>query len=290
MFPIFSDLKGFEKETLYIIGNGFDLYHGIPTSYKDFYCWLNCHGHKDFVKKMETTFPKIEGDTNLLWKDFETALGEYDEEEIYNKLTEKRDQNWDDAIPKDVEQEMNMLVSQVYSLLKEWVKYIDIEEVGSLLKLPKESQYFTFNYTMTLERVYGIPPENILHIHNSIGNGDKLIVGHANEQRKEMDEPNFYKEKGKENIILQMNRLAKHVSQIKMKHIDYFKSLVGIKRIVVLGHSYSEIDIQYFGAINEIARDAHWHFSKHSINDEEKLNGLICALEIDAKNRWIFNF
>ena len=50
MFPIFSDLKGFEKEILYIIGNGFDLYHGIPTSYKDFYCWLNCHGRKVVVK------------------------------------------------------------------------------------------------------------------------------------------------------------------------------------------------------------------------------------------------
>ena len=33
-----STLQGKEKETLYIIGNGFDLYHGVKSKYKHFYC------------------------------------------------------------------------------------------------------------------------------------------------------------------------------------------------------------------------------------------------------------
>lgn len=290
MFPIFSDLKGFEKETLYIIGNGFDLYHGIESSYKDFFYWLMYHHHNDFVNRMEEVFPKMDGNMNLLWKDFETALGEYNEEDIFNKLAEGRDLVWDYTISNDVEKEMNELIAQIYSLLKKWAKHLNIDKVIPSLILPKESRYFTFNYTMTLEQIYGVPSEQILHIHHSIEDDEDLIVGHYNEKRAQKDDKYFYKEKAEEHIIEQMNRLSKHVSQIRMKHIDYFKSLEGIKRIVVLGHSYSEIDRQYFGAINDIVRNAHWHFSKHSVDDEEKLNELICALEIDIKNRWIFNF
>ena len=55
-----STLQGKEKETLYIIGNGFDLYHGVKSKYKHFYCWLNLNDHEEFVNEMEMFFPRLE--------------------------------------------------------------------------------------------------------------------------------------------------------------------------------------------------------------------------------------
>ena len=39
-------------DTLYIIGNGFDIHHGIPSRYTDFYYWLveNCDWDYDDVE------------------------------------------------------------------------------------------------------------------------------------------------------------------------------------------------------------------------------------------------
>ena len=34
------------KSDLYIIGNGFDLVHGMKTSWNDFYKWLKDNGYR----------------------------------------------------------------------------------------------------------------------------------------------------------------------------------------------------------------------------------------------------
>ena len=55
----FPDLKNQEKRTLYIIGNGFDLFHGIDSKYEDFYYWLNSNRHKDFVRDFQNIFGSL---------------------------------------------------------------------------------------------------------------------------------------------------------------------------------------------------------------------------------------
>lgn len=80
-------------ETLYIIGNGFDLHHGLKTSYLDF--------RDDYVKKrnpqMWNNLLDIYGDVpkqdDFWWKDFENMLGKVDYahlEEDYYKLAPAR--------------------------------------------------------------------------------------------------------------------------------------------------------------------------------------------------------
>ena len=53
---------------LYIIGNGFDLYHGLPTSYKDFYEF-----GKDLLDEIEE-FYKLDISSATPWSDFEKAF------------------------------------------------------------------------------------------------------------------------------------------------------------------------------------------------------------------------
>lgn len=61
---------------LYIIGNGFDLIHGMKTSYSDFKDWLLSVGYIEILEELQSIYKIQENDEFLLWSDFEKALGE----------------------------------------------------------------------------------------------------------------------------------------------------------------------------------------------------------------------
>ena len=63
---------------LYIIGNGFDLMHGMRTSYSDFKDWLLSIGCIEIVEELQCIYKLQENNEFVLWSDFEKALGEYD--------------------------------------------------------------------------------------------------------------------------------------------------------------------------------------------------------------------
>ena len=71
---------------LFIIGNGFDRAHNLPTSYWDFRTYLETY-HPDFLQAFEQHYYIVPNDSeafkrNLLWNDFETNLANIDEEII----------------------------------------------------------------------------------------------------------------------------------------------------------------------------------------------------------------
>ena len=75
---------------LYIIGNGFDLKHGLPSRYSDFaeFCkkinW-------ELYEQLTLLFPKISGES--LWSNFEKGLGEVDESILRKKFYEPYKKN-----------------------------------------------------------------------------------------------------------------------------------------------------------------------------------------------------
>ena len=71
-------------ETLYIIGNGFDLAHGMATRYSDFKRWLIKKGRIDVIQELQSAFPAQKENDFLLWSDFEKALGLYDIDKVIN--------------------------------------------------------------------------------------------------------------------------------------------------------------------------------------------------------------
>ena len=63
---------------LFIIGNGFDLAHKIPTRYLDYRAFLKSSPeNEDFCMRMESTYG-LGKSTDYWWRDFETNLGEGD--------------------------------------------------------------------------------------------------------------------------------------------------------------------------------------------------------------------
>lgn len=58
---------------------------------------------------------------------------------------------------------------------REWVESIDVSKVKPVLNLPDTASFITFNYTPTLEYVYGVSPDRILHIHGCVLDKNELL-------------------------------------------------------------------------------------------------------------------
>ncbi|MFC0233929.1 bacteriophage abortive infection AbiH family protein [Vagococcus entomophilus] len=148
--------------TLFIIGNGFDLAHGLPTSYNHFKEYLRTEYDYDYNEKpllweQSTTMPdgdeKYElkecahiidhmvsnvgrGLTSIeLWSDFEKALGLLDFQEIEEEIFEQYD-NEGDVNPfktgnlyEDAYGDLEKIMKYVKKLFKEWIKTVEIPEL-----------------------------------------------------------------------------------------------------------------------------------------------------------------
>lgn len=267
----FPDLKGKESETLYVIGNGFDLFHDLPSSYNHFYCWLINNGYDSFVKQMETIFPATtENKDKLLWKDFEEALGKFDAEDIHNRFGCKSDDLWfDEKRQRMAVKAITPTLDNIRPLMKEWALELSEMKHPNLLYLPKNSLYFTFNYTDVLEKTYQIPKENITHIHGLATANEQVITGYGNHDYKNINLP---EDENKEVSIRLINKkmmeLHKETQIISDQHLKYYESLHNITRVVFLGHSFSFIDATYLkNIIRNVSDKVHFHVSAHTIKD-----------------------
>ena len=158
---------------LYFIGNGFDLHHGLKTSYLNF--------RDDYIKKKSSVLWNdlldIYGDApqndNLWWKDFENMLGKVD----YESLSQSRN---GDAL--GFIKVRNLMKGKLPPLFGKWIKDVDSRIDASKIELMNEidvgSLFFTFNYTLLLEKAYHVKEENVWHIHGSVKHPDDIIVGH----------------------------------------------------------------------------------------------------------------
>lgn len=270
---LFPELKKVEKTTLIIIGNGFDISHGIKTRYSDFRNWLLSQKKNNLVALMDTFF----SNERDVWGNLEAALGEYDEDSVLSYCRPDEEFDYDHSLSSAarVEDSPNDIFLPVLEdfkdCFKEWVDSIDLIGVQKVMTLPIDALYLTFNYTDTLETIYGITPQNIAHIHGSRQLNDEYIIGHNNTRNPSDawdDESLDFECQAKENIISWMNELVKNYRDNIRKHQDFFNRLIDVKQIITYGHSMSEIDWPYFEEIiNKTGRDIPWRISCFSETD-----------------------
>lgn len=170
------------KKTLVIIGNGFDLASGIKSSYSDFKQWLQKNGRHRLIDLMDIFF----SNQRDIWGEIEKALGEYDEDRILEYCKPEEEIDYDHptrsmaAVEDSPEWIFKPVLDEFIEAFKNWVDSINIANAEKIRDLPIECKYLSFNYTETLEVIYGIPASNILHIHGSRILGDEYIIGHNN--------------------------------------------------------------------------------------------------------------
>lgn len=279
---LFPEEKQLNKKTLIIIGNGFDLASGIKSSYSDFKQWLQMNGKHRLIGLMDTFF----SNQRDVWGDIEKALGEYDEDGILEYCTPDEEFDYDHptrsmaAIEDSPEWIFRPVLDEFIEAFNDWVNSINITNAEKVRELPVECKYLTFNYTETLEMIYGIPKSNILHIHGSRILDKEYIIGHNNFRNPDdayNDESQMlYLQETWSKIIEWMNGLVKDSTSIIRQNKDFFDSLSDIEQIVVYGHSFYEVDWPYMKEIvKHVGTVKPWSISYYSRKDLEQINDFV---------------
>ena len=295
---LFPDFGIKDDERLYVIGNGFDVHHGIESKYSDFKEWIEENGYTRLVGLMDTFFSN-ECD---FWADIENALGDYREKEITDFCEPENSDDfkydhpgqWQAGIEDSIPYVFGEVMNDFKDVFIEWVNSIDISEIEVDLKLPSSSKFLSFNYTETLENNYYIPEKNVLHIHgNRLKKGDELVIGHGNHRDINApygdDEILYPYQNAYSEVIEIMNHWVKATDSIIFQNRLFFQSLHNCKAVYIMGLSYSDIDMPYLRQVLvSVNPDCLWLFYYYTPKDYQRANET--AIELGLKNYRIKRF
>lgn len=282
--------------TVYVIGNGFDLWHKLPTSYACFY---------DFAKK---TLDEIETyysfgvNQAAPWCDFENSLGCFNWEDFYDAHNniDASEENFRPSFVYGLEDELreqaDSHVEAIRNCFCDWINGIDASTAVRRIVFSNGARFITFNYTSTLQSVYGIADANILHIHGRAETSDELIFGHGEEieEEPELDgngDSNRTIFTDAENAaVYPLYALKKPVEDVLKSHENFFKTLTDATEIVVIGHSLNKVDLPYFQRICEQARSAKWTVCLYTPEEKtHRMQALIeCGVPFERINFCLF--
>lgn len=271
---------------LYIIGNGFDLHHEIQTHYKNFGVFLKLK-HNELYQILEEYFP-VDSE-NYFWGHFEENLAAFDVHHLIDTyeplIIGYGTKNWSDAYHHNHSYELDRVTqamsNELLNAFIKWISQIQIPSINNSLKLPFKidatTQFITFNYTSTLQQLYGIPSDQIWHIHGSADNPSSIVLGHGWQPtpsetwlaRLDMENEDSRRIEGAQIIDQYFRSSFKPTTQIIESNVQKFKALSEINDVRVLGHSLSNVDLPYFKEIaNNIKSFALWRISFHNNSAE----------------------
>lgn len=277
------------SNTLYVIGNGFDIDHQINSRYSDYreYC---CAKDKDTYILLNNIYRKPEE----LWCDFENGLP-YIECEAFFKVADHM--RIERNLPTDIEIENTAdVLCHIWQSMRDWISEVDSTILSKCRKYDfnnlQDSIFLTFNYTTTLETLYKIPHDQVRHIHGCVGRDviedvdlSQIIIGHG-KSREEIDEifSECADEKVKDELKCILDKcLRKDTDRIISKdYKEFFEDLSNIDTIYILGHSMAAVDMPYFVKIRDsVKKTAKWNVS--IFGDEEIKRRKMSELGADPK-------
>ena len=222
-----------EKETLLIVGNGFDLGLGFKTSYHDFMASSDFPNPE--ISNLAHYLVSVRKG-NLGWIDIEHELSTYSRklsafkkqgiQETYREYTADFRKEYDE-LKGALRTYLNKAVCQKLSLKRDNHAKCILDALGA------NDRIVTFNYTDTIERLsygcYSTKKHNLLHIHGSLKAGDNIVFGV--EDTAELP---------KEHVFL-----YKAYSSSKRTY-KFSQWLREADKIIFYGYSLGDTDKQYF--------------------------------------------
>jgi len=287
---------------LFIIGNGFDLAHGLPTKYWDFRKYLE-KVDPEFIASFEghyDIYPNIPENEkiNLFWNNFEANLANIDEDNIISNAVsiemglESGDIGIMDTLYMYFGDEYGY-IKLLAQYLKKWIETININEIKPKTKFIQKDYnalYITFNYTTVLENIYKINEKEIIHIHGSVREqDDEPILGHGNEVRinkirKELAESEKIFDEKMMSICKVLSDYYAETHKNVKKYMYKLNYLINkdIDEIIVIGHSISGVDMPYFKFIEAITQSsAKWSVYYHDFKEKERIIASLKSVGVD---------
>lgn len=311
-------------KNLYIIGNGFDIYHGLDTKYQSFAKYLADIDNE--IYKLFLTYyelPDISEDPvtdeeYAAWATFELALADLDYVQVLedhsDSIANPGAEDFKDGDWHTYEIEMKMIIEKLTGqLINNFnsfilnVNYPDNIEDKKINILP-QSLFLNFNYTETIEKYYDVSTNDICYIHHKANIADSnIILGHGTDPanfiekdpeppknlseeeleqwRNNMSEQYDYSyESAKTKILSYYTKAFKNTENIIKQNFDFFKNLSNVENIYVLGHSISEVDIKYFETVVNTANKDANWFVTY-YSDREKQNHFETLTNLGIKSQ-----
>jgi hypothetical protein len=241
--------------SLFVLGNGFDLQHHLPTSYDPYLKDLAIEAER-FPGEWESY--SIAGnfwaavEEGLAYPDVDMVL-EYLEQYAPDLLSDRESDR--DAIIHEAEQLLSFPLDEFAQNADAELENSETQEKFAGL-FRQGDHFLTFNYTHTLQRLYGIAPSRILHLHGEVG-VSRLILGYApgalqgTEALGKWDsEENFefYRSRAYEAVARRMADFEKTYQHEAMtEFIGQIPS--SLSRIMIYGHSFGSVDKPYFDSL-----------------------------------------
>ena len=301
-------------KNLYIIGNGFDLHHGVRCDFDDFMKWL-----KKNAKSLFTDLTQVydDAENNNWWRDFENSLAQLNINYYANKKGNLYDPEYikDGSIEAKTEYASQRVIEEFGkikdSLRNDFQNWLSMAYENCFknkkIQFPNEDSIFlTFNYTKTLEDIYEIDAKRIYHIHGVIDDKDSMEFGHGlgveeldnmlKSQEPRIDE--VWNKKLNRMIILQIVTpkhkelaafstiesivsLKKDVEKCIEKNKRFFNEILDVERIYVYGFSFSSIDMPYLEKIIRRTKpETHWVISWYLQDDKRRIMDFVIRYDI----------
>lgn len=267
--------KRTKVDTLVLIGNGFDIWQGLDTSFQSFEKYYEEHLEevlKRFHLKSHTGY---DHEGNLLTDENGNPVTYSDVELFYgnpfqpSKLSHEFWWNLECSMDKVDDQQINYFFGRdgvkdiqkcannaqrvLKELFRDWVMTIQIEEKKNEYQFGDNVLFVNFNYTDTLGKRFGVKPVNEFHIHGLAQDKESILVGHATHPeypyeplRQMKGTPRM---KGLYYIEDFLYNADKHVEDNYMK-LRIFCALHGVRiseieKIYVLGLGFGDADLSY---------------------------------------------
>ena len=301
---------------LYVLGNGFDLMHRVPSSYYNFRDTL---GKNNSLRYMLENFLTVED----VWSDLENAVAHFTVAAMSDESVVDMWLDINGAYDEDggaaeyfisVEEAANPMITIATELPRRFRKWVETLSVGTadrpLRSMFRNGKVLNFNYTEFVEKLYGVSKENVCYIHGCRVKEkgkprEPLILGHylgASDGAYEVGEQKksrlrgfrrVYVETAREYVINCISQydenLTKDTQKIIKNNESFFADLRGVQVVIAIGHSYSQTDCDYFLKIrSSVDNNAKWYFSCYGLRDLINLEQLLSVLDIPKSGVYIF--
>jgi len=313
-----SNLLKTEPDTsLFIIGNGFDLMHGVKSSY---YSFRDTLGKNNSLRFALETYLNVED----LWADFEDALAHIDRDAMFGVVDmwlDDFDAYNPDAQAADFFAAVDTATGPSQTITQDlprrfrmWVESLKVPDLSfrPLIDVISNSKTLNFNYTEFIEDLYGVDKENICYIHGcrrkvKYQQKEKLILGHVpgagdtgsvGDYRLPKHKSGYKRymmeaavETAARNLSWYDDETTKYSKDIIKGHQEFFDELSNVSQIIVIGHSLSPVDWDYFKeiiSVNQKKQDVEWYFSCHSPRNIESIKVFSGAMGIEAEQITLF--
>ena len=239
----------YRYDHLLIIGNGFDLNLGLPTSYRNFV--ESCIFKKMYVKRMQEKRAKGNTQPSLIdylygkkfcerWYDIEQALLEY--------VSRKPDGSFVNNVEED-KKDYELVCQALVEYFAGILKALGIKEINKMRETPagqvlralnsSRDIVYSFNYT-PIEKVFETIYKDTIKVHGEI-EIETIAKGEIN----------------KSHIILgietnDINTIAPDYSFLIKSNNTAYKSsnlaldMLNSKNVIIYGHSMNQMDFGYF--------------------------------------------